>query len=332
MTVVYADLVLIMNVILDATLLMMTARMRGLRMSRWRFIGSIAIGTGYCSLLFFPIVPIALTLAGKLLVSICMLIVAFGYMNLGFILRNMLVFYFSAFVIAGGAFGIQYLIQDASLWSMSSTANDSLIQQQLKLGAGMLLLALFIAVWSYRVVWKQQQASNQISSFLVDITIGIGDTVKTCRGLIDTGNALKEPLTGAPVMITNASLWQDVLPARWLHAAQQKASWETLAQLTADQPVMNESECEDRAIDEARLRLLPYRGVNQGTQWMIGFKPDYIQIIHESRTYECTRVIIGLDSGQLSRDEKFHAILHPDLIAAQFLKPEAAGSSASIAS
>ena len=331
MAVIYADLVLGLNLILDGTLLTMTARIRGLRITKWRWAGSVAIGTAYSCLLFLPFIPQMLTLSGKVLISISMLIVAFGYHHLGFLLRNMLVFYFSAFAIAGGAIGIQYLLQDASLWAAFSHVSANQISQELKMGAGVLLLALTAAVLCYWLAMKQQQARKQMASFLVDIEIGIEGKTVACRGLIDTGNGLKEPLSGAPVVITNVSMWKDILPEGWLKCVHDGADWNALAQLSnvADQSDDTTERCE---MDNGRLRLLPYRSVNQGTQWMIGFKPDYIQIIQETRTYVCKQVIVGLDGGQLSHDEQFEAIVHPDLLADSMLKPEVTAPSTSKAS
>ena len=331
LTVIYADLVLGLNVILDGTLLALTARMRGLPLLKWRWLASTAIGTAYACLLFLPAVPQLLTLTGKVLISICMLIVAFGYQHLAFLLRNMLVFYFSAFAIAGGAFGVQYMLQDASLWASFSKATDWHISQELKMGAGVLIFALLVGVMCYRMVWKQQQARNQMNSFIAEVEIGVAGMKCVCKGLIDTGNGLKEPLSGAPVVITNVEIWNGILPASWISCVREGAALDALAQLS-DSPDANCDTEQVSLLDVSRLRLLPYRGVNQSTQWMIGFKPDYIQIIHESHTYVCKQVIIGLDRGQLSRDEQFEAILHPDLVAASLQQPADTALSASKAS
>lgn len=331
MAVIYADLVLGLNFILDATLLAMTARIRGLRLSKLRWAGGVVIGTAYSSLMFLPFIPYMLTLTGKVVISICMLIVAFGYHNLGYLLRNMLVFYFSAFAIAGGAIGFQYLMQDASLWAVFSKGPAGHITEQLKMGAGVLLLALTAAIACYWLAMKQQQTRKQMKSYLVDVEFGIEGKTVSCRGLIDTGNGLKEPLSGAPVVITNVDLWQEILPEHWLTCVRTGSDWNALAALSSH----HAEESNDHSVmlvDQARLRLLPYRGVNQGTKWMIGFKPDYIQIIHESHTYVCKHVIVGLDGGQLSHDEQFEAIVHPDLLSDSMLKPEVAAPSTSKAS
>ncbi|WP_028544980.1 sigma-E processing peptidase SpoIIGA [Paenibacillus taiwanensis] len=318
MTVIYADLVFGLNAVLDWTLLAMSARLRGLRPSTGRMASAAAIGTVYAAVLFVPTIPFLVTIGGKVLISICMLIVAFGFHQLGFFLRNLLAFYFSAFVIAGGAFGIQYMIKDATLWSSFGTTSAAAVHEQLKFGAGLLVFGLAASYAIYRIAWRQQKDQTQMNSFIAEVEIGIGDTIRTCQGLIDTGNSLKEPISGAPVMITNASLWEGVLPAEWLKAIQAGAVLDCFH--TYDAECSSKGTC---PIDEAKLRILPYRGVNQATQWMLGFKPDYIVVKHEGLSYRSRHVIVGLDSGRLSQDEQFQAIIHPELIAAALQQPEA---------
>ncbi|WP_195572786.1 sigma-E processing peptidase SpoIIGA [Paenibacillus sp. 1001270B_150601_E10] len=305
MTVIYADLVLGLNIVLDWTLLRMTARLRGIRPERFRIAGAALIGTVYAGVLFLPTVPFLLTIGGKVLISICMLMVAFGFHQFGYFFRNLLAFYFSAFVIAGGAMGIQYLLQDASLWSVFSNTASEGVSERMKFGSALLIIGLCCAYGLYRIAWGQQKQQSQMNTFLAEVEIGIGGQVCTCKGLIDTGNSLKEPLSGAPVMITDAMLWDGILPASWITAVQEGDVLNGLQQSEDDG---------SSAVDAGKLRIIPYRGVNASTQWMIGFKPDYIKITHDASEYRVEHAVVGLDSGRLSADQQFQAILHPDMI------------------
>ncbi|SMG13488.1 sigma-E processing peptidase SpoIIGA [Paenibacillus aquistagni] len=320
MTVIYADLVLGLNLVLDWTLLRMTAKLRGIRPTRTRVIGAALIGTLYAGVLFVPTVPFLLTLGGKVLISICMLMVAFGFHQFGYFFRNLLAFYFSAFVIAGGAIGIQYLLQDATLWAVFQHTASDVVQEKLKFGAALLMIGLCCAYGLYRLSWGQQKQQAQMNSFLVQVEIGIGGQVCSCTGLIDTGNSLKEPLSGAPVMITDVELWQGILPASWLKAVREGDVLNGLNEACSEE--------EKGVVDEAKLRIIPYRGVNANSQWMIGFKPDYIHITYDQSIYRITQAIIGLDSGKLSADQQFQAIVHPDMVDAS-LKVEGCASASS---
>ena len=63
-----------------------------------------------------------------------------------------------------------------------------------------------------------------------------------------------------------------------------------------------------------RLRLVPYRGVNKGTAFMLAIKPDRVEVTMDGTTYETTKVLIGLDGRALSSDGKYQAIIHPELV------------------
>lgn len=62
------------------------------------------------------------------------------------------------------------------------------------------------------------------------------------------------------------------------------------------------------------MRLVPYRGINKGSQFMIALKPDEVSIVQEGRTVTTGRVLIGLDGGRLSMESAYRAIIHPVLL------------------
>ncbi|UHA74118.1 sigma-E processing peptidase SpoIIGA [Paenibacillus sp. 481] len=308
MTVIYADLLLGFNFILDLTLLQTTAWMRGIRPIRWKMFIAAGIGTLYASILFMPTFPILYTILGKVGVSIAMLLIAFGFHNVGYMLRNVGVFYFVAFTLAGGAFGIQYLWHDASQWALYESARSLWKDPQLQMGAAFLVCALAASVALLRTVWKAKHKQEIVTNCIVRLEIGIGDTKVTCSGLIDTGNQLSDPLSGAPVVVAESGLWKDLLPEEWINNLQRAQSgdvWQWIGE-----------HHNELRIDESRLRIIPYRGVNHSStmQWMIGIKPDYIRIEQAEHVYLCTKVIIGLDGGVLSHDGRYQVIVHPDLL------------------
>lgn len=308
MTVIYADLLFGLNLLLDWTLLRMTARIRGMSYSHWRIAAAAGLGTVYSAVLFIPSYPVLYTYVGKLLLSMLMIILAFGFHNGGYFLKNVAVFYFSAFVIAGGAFGFQYLLQDARMWSISYASQwFNVHRATVHAGVGFLVIALPVSYVLFRMVWRHSARQQQVVRQLVQLDIYIGNRVQQCTGLVDTGNHLRDPLGGAPVLVTESRLWEGILPADWLRRLGQ---CEQLFDMLHSWP---EGDGQS-GLDESRLRLIPYRGVNHDMQWMIGLRPDSVRIRTESATYICKKVIIGLDSGTLSRDGTFEAIVPPDLL------------------
>ncbi|WP_028595815.1 sigma-E processing peptidase SpoIIGA [Paenibacillus assamensis] len=317
MTVIYADIILVTNFILDWTLLALTARMRSIRASTFRMLGAAALGTVYAGVLFFPTVPFLVTIGGKVLLSICMLVTAFGYQSFGNLVRNLGAFYFHAFVIAGGAFGIQYLWKDASSWTMFAAAADWASRQDLPTGGAIVVFGLVFALLIYKLAWGERKQQVHHESYSVELEVVIGSITRTCTGLIDTGNGLKEPLSGTPVIVMDVSLWEDVLPLHWKEIVKSGSVMERMGGFTdSDRP-------HESIFDESRMRLLPYRAVNQSNSWMLGFRPDYIRLKHGERCYMTKKVVIGLEGENLSQERRFQAIIHPELLEESLLQPTA---------
>jgi stage II sporulation protein GA (sporulation sigma-E factor processing peptidase) len=103
-------------------------------------------------------------------------------------------------------------------------------------------------------------------------------------------------------MVMEASLWEGHLPASWKGR---------LTQSGADKLLL-EADGQSFAWQD-RMRLVPYRGVNRGSSFMLALKPDLVRIKLDEETYQSKRVLIGLDGGTLSGDGAYRAIIHPDL-------------------
>ncbi|MNJ51579.1 Sporulation factor SpoIIGA [compost metagenome] len=154
------------------------------------------------------------------------------------------------------------------------------------------------------MVVSSKRSIERIETCLAEVKVRIEDKTVLCTGLVDTGNQLKDPLTRWPVMVMEASLWDQVLPGDFLHK---------LAAEQADNLIMEWSD-EELFPWRDRLRLVPYRGINKGSQFMIALKPDEVSITREGRMMTTKRVLIGLDGGRLSAELAYRAIIHPALI------------------
>jgi stage II sporulation protein GA (sporulation sigma-E factor processing peptidase) len=100
-----------------------------------------------------------------------------------------------------------------------------------------------------------------------------------------------------------ASEWKDQLPESWMKRIREAQVEQIVTALGTDEFVWQD-----------RLRLVPYRGVNKGTQFMLALKPDKVVITHNNATIESQKVLIGLDGGKLCSDGSYQAIIHPLLV------------------
>src|SRR5690554_964510 len=90
---VYLDLIFLTNVLFDAAMLMLTAGIRRTTVRYWRIIVASIIGATYSILMFFPELSILFTALSKIVFSLILVYMAFGFRSLQHYLRNVGIFY-----------------------------------------------------------------------------------------------------------------------------------------------------------------------------------------------------------------------------------------------
>lgn len=296
--VVYIDIIFLINVLIDGTLIWTTAWSRKLRLHWWRLVLSAVIGGSYAVFLFFPSLGFMYTFLIKLAFSLVMLLTAFGFGGMTHFLRNVGTFYLINFVAAGAVVGCMYVLQ-----SSNDIINGIMFGRGAKGTLPLLVISIPLALWMYRRVVHALKRKQEMTSFMAKVDVHIDEVASSCTGLIDTGNQLYDPLTKTPVMVMEASQWEEWIPKTWLDKIR-RAEVDQIVNAIGTEPF----------IWQDRLRLVPYRGVNRSTQFMLALKPDRVVITTDSGQIEAVKVLIGLDGGRLSSDNAYQAIIHPSLV------------------
>jgi stage II sporulation protein GA (sporulation sigma-E factor processing peptidase) len=308
--IVYLDLIFLMNLLIDGALLYTTAWMRGIRFAWWRLLLAAVVGASYVVFMFIPEMSFLFTFLVKFCFALVMLVIAFGYASLQYFARNVVSFYMINFVAAGGIIGIHYLLESSSeMWEGVVVSQTGGISHQLSIGLTFIVILIGPVLAFYKKGLLSARRREELTSFFAEVKVYIDQVEATCVGLIDTGNQLYDPLTRTPVMIMEAKEWKEHLPDKWL---------KRIEQAEVEQMLMGIGEEEDGAafVWQDRLRLVPYRGVNRATQFMLALKPDRVVITYQNKSLESPKVLIGLDGGKLSSDNSYQAIIHPMLMQA----------------
>ncbi|WP_274363333.1 sigma-E processing peptidase SpoIIGA [Paenibacillus thermotolerans] len=305
--VVYVDIVFLTNFVLDFALLLATARIRKIRPSAWRLILASMIGASYVLMMFVPELAIFYTFVVKCLFSAAMIMTAFGYKTLGRFAGTLAAFYGVNFAAAGTVFAVHYMAR-----SSSEVVNGIVFSQTggAMRGTGMslwyILVMAGLGIWLFRVVHSGAKRKETKAQFLTEVEVRIEGTTINCQGLIDTGNHLYDPLTRTPVMVMEASLWSPHVPQQWLDAIRSGEADSIVGRMGG--------ESEEAFPWPERIRLVPYRGINGRTKFMLAMKPDEVAIMQDGRRIAVDKVLIGLDGGQLSSEGAYRAIVHPALV------------------
>nr|WP_290443380.1 sigma-E processing peptidase SpoIIGA [Sporolactobacillus kofuensis] len=292
------DAVWVLNLLIDACLLKLTAIMLKRHTSRIRLWLGALVASAVVLLLFTPAAFLVDHPLGKLIYSAVIIFVTFGFRKLSVFLQNLAAFYFTAFAIGGGLFAVHYFFQDASFYADSHFLNTMNFGDPI---SWLTVLAGFPILWYFSKKRLDQTATRKWQqSTLAGVTVQLFDVTIDAKAIIDSGNKLSEPLTGAPVMFLNAELCQDKIPEALVHVENGVPSSLIIDELPSTW--------------QKRVAWIPYRAVD-GTHCMtLAIRPDRILIFVEGSQIECKKAYVVFVDHELSSSGDFNCILHPDML------------------
>ncbi|MCS1350630.1 sigma-E processing peptidase SpoIIGA [Mechercharimyces sp. CAU 1602] len=294
--VIYADMVFLLNLCIDFLLLWLTAVIRRQPFRYGR--GGIAALIGACYSVTYLWLggAVSYTLPAKLLVSMGIVWIAFGYVSSAAFLRNLGVFYLISFVTGGGMFALHYIMTGGG-----QSAGGAFLTQSAGWGSPVswiFVLLAFPVMWYYtRISFRSLQEKSEINQFLTPIVIVMDGARIQCMGLVDTGNQLRDPMSRDPVVMVE---WESVLP--FIPESLQKIMksdnwWDYIHQLPPEWTT--------------RIRIVPYRSAGNDGKMLLALKPDHIEVKVGDQTHVTKKVLLGLQDHRLSSDGTYQAIIHP---------------------
>ena len=187
---IYLDLVFFINFIFDL-LILLTVNIilkRNIRLKKI-MLGSL-IGGLSIFFLFLNINTITLFLL-KIIISILMIIVTFGYKNKKYFLRNILYLYFTSIILGGF---IYYLNIEFSY----EVKGLVFINNGLSINFILLIILSPIILYLYIKQIKSLRINN---NFYYQVSFNYLGKKYTYNAYLDTGNELYEPYTKSPVIL-----------------------------------------------------------------------------------------------------------------------------------
>lgn len=296
---IYLDVIYALNFLFDTLLLYLTAiilkrQIKYPRLILGGFIGSLIILLSITPLHAFSNHPLL-----KLFFSFLMVFAAFGYKRLKYFFSGLMTLYLVTFITGGALIGTHNLIQfDITL------ASNVAIRSIQGFGDPISWLFVFIGfplAWHFSksTIGKIEIAKIQYDQ-IVEVEITVESFEMTCRGLIDSGNQLYDPLSKMPVMFVSIKQIEDI-PEAVLQIA--KSSEDILV---GKEPLSLEW--------ENKMRIIPYKVVGQEHQLILAFKPDKITIVNKGDRFTVEKGLVSFTMQELSSDGTFQCIVHPKMV------------------
>ncbi|MBE3577718.1 MAG: sigma-E processing peptidase SpoIIGA [Limnochordales bacterium] len=277
-----------LNVIADGWLLRATAHALGLFTSRIRLFFSALTGSAYYVIyrlsllgLLWPGIPWR-SLPVIILAGIAMLAIAFAPFSGRRFVQICATFFLLAIVAAGMAITVAYLLGDpgAPHWTAGSVAFLVAVP------------TLASRVWGalHRHAWRRL--------YQLQVTISLAGKAVNLPALLDTGNQLRDPVMGRPVLICDSGAARLLLPPVLWRALVSLDRGELTAATALENPEL-----------EGRLCPVPFSSLGQDRGILWALRPDRVLVRTVEGIYENRACLVAFLPHRLDKDGIYQALV-----------------------
>ena len=291
----YLDLDILINGGMDTLLLILLGRLMRLPIRPYRILMGALLGEIPVLLACYSGPP--WTTLSKWVIPFLMVGVAFPTRKLKAFLKAIIGFW----LLSAGLGGFVY-----ALWGWVNF-EEGLGGQRLILVLDNLWILPLAAVvwWLLQLLWQRWQERNSIlEQFIYDLEIKFGGDdreVVRIKALMDTGNHLRDPLTGYPVILLEEEVATSAMPDNVRGFL--NIPWKDLADPWSLVWKTNPSLVE-------KIVFIPFQTIDRQS-WLLGIRPERVMCYDkkESRQIQAT---VALVKQVLSSEGEYQALLHPE--------------------
>lgn len=300
---IYIDAIWFLNWIFDTCLLVWTAVLLKNRINWIRIVCGGLIGSLVVWLYITPYSYLADQIWLKSMISILMILTAFGFKSIRAFMKKIITLYGVTFtcggVLLGGHYFFSFKVTEYfnGFTSGSGSFGDPVSWIFVMIG--------FPLAWHFSkkhinilelAKWNKEQR--------VTMMVEINGVYIESEGLVDTGNQLLDPLSGSPVAIISLHGRDGLLP--------------TSVSKLIENGIQNMNSDFTGFPDgwQEKMRIIPCKVVGNESQLLIAFKPDVLSIKFGNDIRIVHKCLISFTQQQLSGEELFDSIVHPKMLAA----------------
>ncbi len=276
---IYGEYLFLENALVGFGLLTLTGRLGGLQPSLVRmWAGSILCGLA-AFILFLPEPSPLLLLLFRLVFPTGLLLLVFlpGLSSLRSFCKLLLVFYLLSFAAGGIALGTLYFTGVSGMTGGGFFYIGEITYLWAILG---MVLAWFGLSALTRILRSRLRENRTITSLRIEA----GDRSLCVKGFMDTGNFLRDPFSGKPVILAEDRIFQELWP---------------------------------EGVPPSRFRPIPFRSVGSGEGFLSGALPDAVILQSDPPKRLKPGIVIARCREKLALDSEAEGcglILHPDIL------------------
>ena len=195
---IYVDILIILNTFVNYFILLAVDKILRIHSKKWRILLGSAVGGVFSLLLFRENLGVIMTFL-KILTGILMIVVTFGIKPIKQLLKSTFLLFTITFLFGGLLFAI-YIFFDKDVLIYS----NGIVYFDIDL-----TFLIICTVISYIVITLISKITDKKAPKSKEYYVTVENTGKiiSCTALMDTGNNLREPFSGYPVIMVDKVLF-----------------------------------------------------------------------------------------------------------------------------
>ena len=287
---IYVDVVLLENLCMNYAILFATGVVTRNNLRILRIIISSLIGGIYAVISFMNIFKIYSNLIFKIILSVVMVYICFKPKNLRMLFKQLIIFYLISFAFGGTAFALLYFIKPENIMTKNGLLIGTYPIKIALLGA---IIGFIIIQTAFRVI-KTKITKQDMFCY---IKIYIKDKQEILRAMIDTGNSLKEPITGYPVIVVQSNKLENILPKEVLENTEKIVKGKIVEDLY-----------------DLNFRIIPFTSLGKTNGLLLGIKADKAIVRNDDCENILENVIIAIYDKELSKTGSYNSLVGLDIL------------------
>lgn len=292
---IYIDIIIVENLVMNYIILYATGIIAKNKISYLRIFFASLIGTIYVILQYLSKINIYSNLFIKMLLSIIIIYIAFNPRNIKNMCKQLVLFYLTTFTFGGVATYLIYVLKPQNIIIKNGMYVGTYVLKVVFIGA---ILGTIILIISFKF------SKNRITKkdMLCKIKIRLNGKETILNTMVDTGNMLKEPITGNPVVVVEKVALYNLIPKEILNNTESILGGD-FEKIPDD--IKNEY--------IPRLKIIPFSSLGKQNGMLIGIKPEKLEVINEQSNEEKKGAIIGIYNKSLTKRGEYNALIGIEL-------------------
>ncbi|MDO5556829.1 MAG: sigma-E processing peptidase SpoIIGA [Clostridia bacterium] len=287
--IIYLDIVFFENLIMNYIILYATNYILKKKVKIIKIVIASTIGAIYSIIVYLNILEIYSGVIMKIILSVVMVYIGTQAKT---IYRELLIFYLVSFVFGGAAFSLVYFIKPQNIINI----NESFIgNYPIKIGILGAILGLFVMTLVFKFVKSKITRKDMI--YILGIIIEQKQI--EVKAMLDTGNMLREPITGNPVILVEKEVLYNLIDSEILKNVEKI--------IGGDMEIKNKNLL-------SRFKAIPYTSIGKQNGILLGFRVDKIVLKGEYSNEEIKDVVVAIYNKSFTKNNKYNALIGMDVI------------------